>query len=634
MVSAIDDSDQIAEALEMGANDYITKPIDFTVALARIRSQLIRSHSEPFSRPAGDPSSEARGDGLWDWNLETDQIYYCPRWVAMVGLAASEVSSDPAMWLSRVHSQDIGPLRSALQEHRDGKTTAFEMEYRMRSKDGSFRWMASRGVAFRDAAGKAVRMAGSQTDITAAKTIDGLTGLPNRALFMERLTTAMEQNSLNPSGYDTSHGLAVLVINVDRFKLVNQSLGHSAGDHLLIEFASRIRSVLVKWRSGAEDRQGSLVARLGGDQFAALVEGISSPLQAVSVADQILQALRPMLLLTPEIGEGDTGGEERSLRCTASIGVALSGTLSRPRFQTVEDILEDAAAALLSAKACDKDCWALFTDSMRDRASAERVGEKELRDALQQRQLQVFYQPRVDLKTEKILGFEALLRWNHPQRGLVLPTEFIPLAEQTGLIREIGLWVMQEACSQTMQWQSRFPGQVPLDGAVAVNVSPVQLREPGFVGSVMAILQRTGLTPSGLQLEFTESVPILDLDGARRKLCELKELGVGLKMDDFDTGYSRLRYLSKLPFDSVKIDRSFIGDLDDENGVTKEIVRTILSMAASLEIGVIAEGIEQPEHLECLRELGCRFGQGFYFSEPLDAAGIEKLFLANTPVSE
>jgi diguanylate cyclase (GGDEF)-like protein/PAS domain S-box-containing protein len=621
MVSAIDDSDQIAEALEMGANDYITKPIDFTIAVARIRSQLTRSHPEGIGRPT-DHSFDTRGDGLWDWNLETDQIYYCPRWVAMLGLAPQEVSSDPAVWLSRVHSQDIGPLRLALQDHRNGKTPSFEVEYRIRCKDGAFRWMTSRGVAFRDTNGKAVRMAGSQADITAAKTIDSLTGLPNRVLFMERLTAAMEQNCLNPG-----HGIAVLMVNVDRFKLVNQTLGHSAGDNLLIEFASRIRSVLVKWRSAAEDREGSVVARLGSDQFAALIEGISSPLQAVSIADQMLQAIRPMLTLASETGE-----EDRSFRCTASIGVALSGTLSRPRFQTANEILEDANAAMLSAKARDKDCWALFSDSMHDRAAADRIAENELRDALQLGQLQVLYQPRVDLTTEKILGFEALVRWNHPHRGLVLPADFIPFAEQTGVIREIGLWVMEEACSQIKQWQCRFSSTPPLD--VAVNVSPVQLREPDFVGRVLQILNRTGLPPSSLQLELTESVPVLDMEGARRKLCELKEIGVGLKMDDFATGYSSLRYLSKLPFDSVKIDRSFIGDLDDENGVTKEIVRTILGMAASLKIGVIAEGIEQPEHLKCLRELGCQFGQGFYFSEPVDVAGIEKLLLANTPQSE
>lgn len=621
MVSAIDDSDQIAEALELGANDYITKPIDFTVAIARIRSQLARSHPETNGRRPNNPLFETRGDGLWDWNLETDQIYYCPRWVAMLGLAPAEVSSDPALWFSRVHSQDIGPLRHALQGHRDGKTPSFEAEYRIRYKDGAFRWMSSRGVAFRDAEGKAIRMAGCQTDVTAARTIDNLTGLPNRALFMERLTAAMEQNCLSPG-----HGMAVLMINVDRFQLVNQSLGQAAGDNLLIEFASRIRAVLVKWRSASEDREGSLVARLGADQFAALVEGISSPLQAVSVADQILQALRPMLLLAPETGE-----EDPSLRSTASIGVALSGTLSRPRFQTAAEILEDAHAAMLSAKTRDNDCWALFSDSMHGRDAADRMVDKELRDALEQGQLQVFYQPIVDLKTEKILGFEALARWNHPQRGLVLPTEFIPAAEQNGLIGEIGLWIMEEACSQIKQWQTR-PNQACLD--IAVNVSPVQLREPDFVGRVLAILHRTGLAPSALQLELTESLPVVDMEGARRKLCELKEIGVGLKMDDFAAGYSSLRYLSKLPFDSVKIDRSFIGDLGDENGATREIVRTILSMAANLKIGVIAEGIEQPEHLNCLRELGCQFGQGFYFSKPLDAAGIEQLLRQNTPISE
>ena len=638
MVSAVDDSEQIAEALEMGANDYITKPIDFTVALARIRTQLIRNTSENAGRNAaqhrfaneGEATPRPDGDGLWDWNLDSGRIYYCPRWASMLGLAPEEISNEPGAWLSRVHPQDIGPLRNALQAHRDGKTETFEMEYRIRCKDGAFRWMASKGVAFRDAAGKAIRMAGSQTDIHEMKTVDGLTGLPNRTLFIEHLTEALEDKCLDPG-----HGLAILVINVDRFKLVNDSLGRSAGDRLLIEFASRIRAVVLKWRSAAEGREGSLVSRLGGDKFAAMVDGISSPLQAVSVADQMLHALRPMFALVPESGHpGNLPGgdlQERGFQCTASIGVALSGS----RYQTAEDIVEDANAAMCSAKSREKDCWALFSDSMHDLPRGRdgstdvrsdlRRNENELRDALRQGQLRVFYQPRVDLNTEKILGFEALVRWSHPRRGLIVPADFIPLAEQTGLIREIGSWVMEEACAQVSQWQTKFPMDPPLD--MAVNVSPVQLREPDFVGLVMGILQRTGLAAPGLQLELTESVPVEDLDGARQKLLELKDFGVGLKMDDFATGYSSLKYLSKLPFDTLKIDRSFIGDLDDDRGVTKEIVRTNLQLAANLKVGVIAEGIEQPEHLKCLRELGCEFGQGFYFSEPVDAAGIERLLM-------
>jgi diguanylate cyclase (GGDEF)-like protein/PAS domain S-box-containing protein len=357
MVSAIDDSDEMAGALEMGANDYITKPIDFTVAVARIRSQLLRKRSESkFSADRRSAESERRGEGVWDWNLETDQISYCPRWAAMLGLSPAELTDRPSTWFSRVHAQDAGPLESALRAHWEGRTEAFEKEYRVRCHDDNYRWMVGRGVAFRDSSGRAIRMVGSQADITEGKTLDGLTGLPNRYFLTEHLTKALDHKR---TGSDSVTGceIAVLVIDVDRFKLVNDSLGLAAGDHLLVQFGNRIQAVLQKWRAGGENRQNSMAARLSGDKFGMVLEGVSSPLQAVSIADELLRALRPNLIPVPEnVPEG------REFACTASIGVALS----THRFQTSDELLNDAEAAMCAAKAQEKDCWALFSESMRD----------------------------------------------------------------------------------------------------------------------------------------------------------------------------------------------------------------------------------------------------------------------------
>ena len=338
MVSAIDDSAGVSDALDLGANDYITKPIDFTLALARIRSQLFRKRSEGTSGTSRDSlEPKSHGDGLWDWNLESNRIYFCPRWRGMLGLSAAEVMNEPSAWFSRVHPQDVDALDDAIHAHWAGQTETFQMDYRIRCHDRSYRLMAARGVAFRDADGKAVRMVGSQSDLTDAKTPDVLSGFVDRSCFAERLAAALERKRLNPA---TGRGLAVLAIHLERFQLLNDD--GPAGDDLLLEFGLRIEAIVLKWSLGMEDRQRSVVGHFGGDQFAVVLDGISSPLQAVSVADEVLRTMQ----------------QYREFAGTACIGI----TISEPRCGAAGKMLQDAETAMRSAQAQDRNCWVVFRE--------------------------------------------------------------------------------------------------------------------------------------------------------------------------------------------------------------------------------------------------------------------------------
>ncbi len=600
MVTAITDSGRVAEALDLGANDYITKPVDFTIALARIRAQLSRKHAESARRVSEERyelAARAANDGLWDWDLISNRVYYSERWKSMMGLRDDEIGYSPEEWFSRVHAEDVVPLRLALQSHLDGKTDAFEAEYRIRRTDGHYRWMAGRGMALRNAEGGAApaRMAGSQSDITEKKTLDVLTGLPNRLLFQERLTAALQRAQAEPA-----QRFATYFIDLDRFKLVNDTLGHRAGDQLLVQFASRLRS--------AVEAGSATVARLAGDEFAVLLDSVHGSADAIAQGDRIIKAVRPAFQL-----------EGHEFFASASVGIVVS----RPEHVTPEELIRDADIAMYAAKARGRGRWAIFDESMRQRALDRLQVETDLRMALPKGQFVIHYQPRVDLNTNQIRGFEALLRWRHPERGLIPPDDFIHIAEDTGLIRDIGMWVLGEACLQMRQWRDRFPEQNWLD--MAVNVSPVQLRDPALVQQIAAILAETGLESAALQIEITESTLFENLDEAGAILTALKDLGVGLKLDDFATGYSCLRYLYRLPFDSIKIDRSFTLDLNDDNPESKELVRTILSMAQNLGLGVIAEGVENQISADFLRDEGCLFGQGFLFSPPVASSDIETL---------
>ena len=444
---------------------------------------------------------------------------------------------------------------------------------------------------------------------------DHLTQLPNRALFMERLQRAGRRRLRHPE-----YTFAVLFVDLDRFKTVNDSLGHPAGDRLLLEIVRRVTGALrrddVVSRPAAADPQDSTdntLARLGGDEFTVLLEDIRDPSDAVRVAERVQQAVRVPVSMG--------GGQE--VFATASIGIAVSTSVNC----SDEELVRDADIAMYRAKASGGDRCAVFDATMHERAVERLQLETDLRHALERDEFRLQYQPIVSLRDHRVIGFEALVRWQHPERGLLSPAAFLTLAEETGLITRIDHWVLREACGQARRWQTNFPSSSP--ASVSVNVSAQGFGQPDLVQQVANALQETGLDPHNLRLEITESVAMADAERARTILIELKALGVRISLDDFGTGYSSLSYLQRFPVDTLKIDRSFVVGMD-QNNECREIIRTILNLAETLGLDVIAEGTETKAQVDYLEGLACRFGQGYFFSRPLPLDELRAILLPRT----
>ncbi len=542
-------------------------------------------------------------DGLWDWDLTTDRMHFCERWKGMLGYGEHEIGDKPEAWFVRVHPQDIDKLTAAIETHLEDASARLDSEHRVLCKDGSYRWMLTRGVAVRDDDGVATRMVGTQTDVTDRKraeqqltfdaTHDELTGLANRALFLDRLGELIPLSRRHPDVR-----FAVLCLNIDRFKRVNDGLGHGAGDLLLTTLARRLL-----------DRIGEAhtLARLAGDAFGILIEDIAGEPEAIAIAERARDCFaRPVTI------------DEQEIFTSASIGVAINS----PDYERADDMLRDADLAMCRVKAQNPGRIEVFEKPMHDRAVSLLLLETDLRRAIERREIVPYYQPIIDLRSGRIAGFEALARWRHPERGLVSPADFIPLAEETGLIVSIGERVLDDACRQMAAWRQRYPVEGRL--TMNVNVSAKQFAEPGLVEQITETLQRTGLDHRQLKLEITESVIMENPDLAGAILTQLKEYPIRLSLDDFGTGYSSLSYLHRFPVDTLKIDRIFINSIGTA-GRDSALVRTIVELARSLGMDVVAEGIETGEQLDHLRQLGCEYGQGYLFSPPRPAAEIERL---------
>jgi diguanylate cyclase (GGDEF)-like protein len=425
---------------------------------------------------------------------------------------------------------------------------------------------------------------------------DALTGLPNRALFTDHLRVALRRTQQNEK-----YQFCVLFLDLDRFKNINDSLGHPYGDELLILVARRLESCI---------RHTDVVARFGGDEFAILLDALQDPSEALVIAEKVQQVISTPFKLASH--EAIT---------TASIGVALSDA----RYAEAEDLIRDADTAMYRAKDQGKAGYEIFDTAMHTRAVTLLRMETDLRRALEKQELCVYYQPIISIASEELYGFEALVRWHHPERGLIYPDDFVSLAEETGLILALGLQVLREACSQLRVWQQRSPANRDL--VMSVNISGKQLAQPDLSERVEEVLRETELNPRYLKLEITESVVMENPEVATVTLGKLRALGVRLSIDDFGTGYSSLSYLNRFPVDALKIDRSFVTSMNnaDEN---LQIVKTIITLANNLGMHVIAEGVETEEQLNQLRLLKCQYAQGYYFSQPLDAAAAD-LFISN-----
>ncbi len=557
-------------------------------------------------------------DGLWDWSLKTGDIKYSSRWKAMLGYRDDEIDGHIQEWFQRLFPEDATFVESSLGSFLESTEDVWETEYRIRHKNDSFVWMRSRGVAIRDTEGQVVRISGWQMDLRErAATHDVLTHLPNRKLFLERLESAIAKNQRDPD-----FNYAVVYIDLDHFKMVNDSLGHGAGDMLLVEVSSRLkkslrsfdtvaymdpeREALADWSGKTQsDVKESLVARFGGDEFAVLLEDVSLPRDAVVVA----QRLRDDLSSAFEV-------EGHEVFSSASLGVAHSKT----KYTNSSDILRDADIAMYRSKEKGKSECTLFDTQMHEEVKARLALETDLRRALEREELSLYYQPVVSMKNGAILGFEALLRWNRKQASFVSPSEFIPIAEDMGLIASMGGWVLEKACRQLNAWHEMFHSSLTM----SVNVSGRELIQPNWVESVEAILTLTGLDPKSLRLEVTESSFLESKKFAVDSLNRLRLMGIQIQMDDFGTGYSSLSRLHLLPLDTLKIDRSFVQHMGGQKS-RSGIVKAILTLAQDLQLGVIAEGIENSLQSEQLQELGCRLAQGFFFHKPVPPEVITSL---------
>jgi diguanylate cyclase (GGDEF)-like protein/PAS domain S-box-containing protein len=585
-------------ATEAGISEYLTDPASLERAL-----RYAITHQHALARLAESEQRHAlamqgANDGLWDWDVRADRLYFSPRWKQMLGYAEPELGDARGEWLGRVHPDDRAALTQALEAHLSGASHHFEHEHRIQHRDGSYRWVLARGMAVRDQQNRAIRVVGSQTDVTDRKKAeqrlqhdalhDALTGLPNRVLFLDRLDQAIRRaQRAHPAA-----AAAVLFLDLDRFKLVNDSLGHQVGDQLLIAVARRLESAV---------RPPDTVARLGGDEFTVLLDGVSDVHEASLVAERVHQTLRTLFDI-----------DERELFIDASIGIALADPGAGP-----ETVLRDADVAMYRAKADGKGRHAVFDSRMHEQVMRRLDMETQLRKAIEEQRLEVVYQPIVQAATGRIAGFEALTRWPDSNLGFVEPSEFVPIAEETGLIVPLGRWVLSAACAQLARWRETAQGAGLI---VSVNVSHRQLADPEFGLILQEALESTGLDPAALRLEVKENALSREPDAVHRVLAHaLEEHGVRSHIDDFGTGASSLRLLHGFPGDAVKIHRALVIGMGVEPGAF-EIVKALVGLAHNLGLEVIAEGVETAAQLDHLKLLGCEFAQGFHVSAPLRPA--------------
>ena len=550
---------------------------------------------------------EGASDGHWCWDLEADKVYFYAQWASMLGFDEKDIGNNPDQWFDRVHPSHLPELKGALAKHLYGNSDQFQCEYQILHRNGLYLWVVSRGMALRNTDGTPTAIAGAQIDITPLIKVekkivddsfqDKLTGLPNRQACVVRL-----ERCLDLLREIRGYLFAVMFLDLDRFKVVNDTFGHLIGDQLLAAVAERIQNCLRRNR-------GDTVGRFGGDEFVVLLEELGNRDEALEVASRITDAIaQPFQIGAHEIVTA------------TSIGIAFGDSTT----QQAEDLLRNADTAMYQAKARAQGEVQAFTHDMRNQVVRACQLSTELSKAIANEELFLHYQPMISLRTGTIVGVEALLRWRRPGGERVGPTEFIPLAEETGLIDEIGEWALRTACGQNVSWQRE--GISPI--RISVNVSAHQLRRPTFPEKVDGILKEVGLDPQWVELEITESAFIGDVlnhgEPQVTVMRKLSESGVRLSIDDFGVGYSSLSQLRRFPFTTLKMDRSFVAGLakDQKSGA---VARGLVGLAHSLGLVVTAEGVESEKQLSFLSAEGCDYVQGYLASRPLSADKLGEL---------
>jgi diguanylate cyclase (GGDEF)-like protein/PAS domain S-box-containing protein len=654
-LSALDDVFDKVKAFEVGGVDYITKPFQVEEVLVRVQRQLAlrsaqaeihqlnlalegrvqartaelitintRLQSEMAERDRAEQqlqASEQRLESILNsleevvWSsalpapidlseLKIPEVLYLNQAAeGIYGRRRTEFLGNPKLRLEIIHPEDLEQVKQVLPTLMT--SGSLNLKYRILRPNGDVRWLSDRSRLIHDNNGLPMRIDSIVSDITdhilvEAQLVhdalhDSLTGLSNRTLLMDRIGQALHHSKRRKN-----YLFAVLFIDLDRFKFVNDSLGHAIGDQLLIAISQLLKSSV---------RNTDTVARLGGDEFTILLDDLQHPDDASSFAERLLSHFAVPIQI-----EGHT------VFTSASIGLAFN----TPNYDQSADLLRDADIAMYFAKSLGKSRYAIFDQAMHTKALKLMHLESDLRLAVERGEFILHYQPIFCLQTRNLCGFEALLRWQHPDQGLISPLEFIPIAEETGLIVPIGEWVLQSACQQFHNWQTHIPQAAHLK--LSVNLSSKQIESPNLLTKLDQILLETGMEGSSLKLEITESMLMDQGEATLALLSEIRARQILLSIDDFGTGYSSLSYLRRFPVNTLKVDRSFVGlmNLDNENF---EIVRTIITLAHTLGMDVVAEGVETSEQLEQLKALGCAFGQGFFFSKPLPSDAAQTFIL-------
>ena len=599
MLTNVDDEETAALAVRRGAQDYLIKREVGSPLLRRvIRYAIERQRAERALRESEERYALAvsgANDCIWDWDKHGDSLYLSPRWSELTGCCGCDGLRPVEEWLGRVHAEDLEGLEQAM-EHRTGMADHhFEYEHRLRREDGSFLWVLVRGLAVYDEAGDCIRLAGSMTNISHRKHAeyrlmydalhDGLTGLPNRSLFTDRLSQALRRHKR-----DADLKFAALYFDLDRFKYINDSLGHSAGDELLVSISQRLSRFL---------RPGDTLARLGGDEFAILLNDIEDLADATMVADRIHELFKEEFVI-----------QGHDVFTSASIGIAMSSS----SYNDPDEVLRDADLAMYRAKHEGQRDTVIYDDVMHARALERLKLESDLHRAFTRNEFAVHYQPIFNVADGRIVAFEALLRWFHPARGLLLPDEFIETVEENGMITPLGWWTLEVACKQVREWQLLFPSDPAI--GISVNVSGKLFRTPNMASRLLELVKGVDLEPTSLRLELTESSFMDHQAAVTEEMEKLRDAGVQFYVDDFGTGYSSLTYLQRFAYDTLKIDRSFIREMELGNG-NEAIVQATIALGRMLGMNVIAEGVESESQLNVLRSLQCPEAQGFWFSKPL-----------------
>lgn len=606
MLTGLDDIESVEQSFAAGATDFIVKPVNLAIFKQRVRHGLKTRETDIELYKQQLRQSQAykiAKMGYWDWDVSSDQMYWSDELYTMFSMSADEFVDNRAALRARTTADDFKKIESVCEASlKYGHS--YSIEHQIMRSDAQLQVVHQHAELIKDDDGKVIRMLGIVQDITerhlAEEKIyhqlyyDNLTDLPNRIFFNKCLDSALEMPDRK------ADGVAILLINLDRFKNINDSYGQKVGDRFLISMANKLNQVT---------RTTDTLTRLGADEFALIIEGMTSLEGVEVVAKKLLAALSSI---------HNIDGNE--LIISGSIGISLSSSENCDK----ETLIQQADLAMNQVKEIGGSQYLFFDEEMRSDAYQALIIEKELRHAIERDELVLFYQPKVCVKTGKINGMEALIRWQHPEKGLISPFVFIPVAEETGLILPIGKWVFEEACRQTKIWHKQ--GYENL--IVSINASAKQLCLHSFYSDVCNTIEAIGIDPYCVDLEVTESCTMNNVDRTISLLKKFREMGILISLDDFGTGYSSLSLINQLPLDTLKIDIAFIRDIN-EKGENGELAKLIVAMAKSLQLKTVAEGVELQHHLDFIANEGCDEYQGYFFSQPLSAGEFEELLAVN-----